>query len=84
MLYSIAIECGNDEKSCEYVDDIITTTNNNVTALQTKTQNITATSTSNNILHSVLNTLSFGESFKIQDSAITPIIDIDNTNIDIE
>jgi hypothetical protein len=49
--------------------------------LQSKTQNLIATPTTNDILHSVINTLEFGESFKVQDDTLTPIIEINNTDI---
>ena len=44
-------------------------------------QNLSATPTSNTILHSITNTLEFGESFKIQDNGSFPIAKINNTDI---
>jgi hypothetical protein len=58
----------------DYVDNLIT-------PLQAKTQNLIATPTTNDILHSVINTLEFGESFKIQDDTLSPLIEINNTDI---
>ena len=74
-LYGIPTPTNNDDCANKlYVD-------NSVSSVTTNTQNITSTSTSTNILHNIVNTLEFGESFKIQDDTLSPIIDINNTDI---
>ena len=59
-----------DATTKKYVDDINTTTNNNVTALQTKTQNISATSTTNTITKTSRFRLSNSDIFIITDDSI--------------
>ena len=44
-------------------------------------QNLSATPTSNTILHNITKTLEFGESFKIQDNGLSKIAEINNTDI---
>lgn len=74
-LYGIPTPTNDDDCANKlYVD-------NSVSSVTTNIQNITSTSTSTNILHNIVNTLEFGESFKIQDDTLSPIIEINNTDI---